>query len=38
VLLVECAAGRPGGLVVEPPLVETDPGGGRTIALSKLLG
>lgn len=26
VLLVECVAGRPGGLVVEPPLVETSGG------------
>jgi tRNA1Val (adenine37-N6)-methyltransferase len=25
VVLVECATGRPGGLVVEPPLVETSP-------------
>ncbi len=25
VVLVECAAGRPGGLVMEPPLVETSP-------------
>ncbi|MDB4933666.1 MAG: tRNA ((6))-methyltransferase TrmN6 [Labilithrix sp.] len=25
VVLVECAAGRPGGLAVEPPLVETSP-------------
>ena len=27
VVLVECAAGRPGGLAIEPPLVETEPSG-----------
>lgn len=37
VVLVECAAAKPGGLVIEPPFVETDGRGARSAALGALL-
>lgn len=37
VVLVECVAGRPGGLRIEPPFLETDAKGTPTPALSRLL-
>jgi tRNA1Val (adenine37-N6)-methyltransferase len=37
VVLVECAAGKPGGLAIEPPLVECDDRGTRTAELTALL-
>src|SRR5690606_14790450 len=36
IVLVECAAGRAGGLAVEPPLVETDGRGARSRAVEAL--
>jgi len=38
VVLVECVAGRPGGLVIEPPLIETDGHGKRSPEMNALLG
>lgn len=37
VVLVESVPGKPGGLVLEPPFIETDGHGGRSPALSALL-
>jgi tRNA1Val (adenine37-N6)-methyltransferase len=37
VVLVECATGKPGGLAIEPPFVETEGRGARTPALAALL-
>jgi tRNA1Val (adenine37-N6)-methyltransferase len=37
VVLVECAPGKPGGLVIEPPFVETEARGARSPALAALL-
>lgn len=37
VVLVECAAAKPGGLSIEPPLVEVDRHGKRTAEVSALL-
>jgi tRNA1Val (adenine37-N6)-methyltransferase len=37
VVLVECAAGKPGGLVLEPPLVETNADGSRSATIATLL-
>lgn len=37
VVLLEAVAGRPGGLAIEPPLVETDTRGARTAELTALL-
>jgi tRNA1Val (adenine37-N6)-methyltransferase len=37
VVLVECAAGRPGGLAIEPPLVETDDRGRPSTEIARLV-
>jgi hypothetical protein len=37
IVLVECACGKPGGLAIEPPFVETDGRGARSAALGALL-
>jgi tRNA1Val (adenine37-N6)-methyltransferase len=37
VVLVECVLGKPGGLSLEPAFVETEPGGGRSAAATRLL-
>lgn len=37
VVLVECVAGKPGGLAIEPPFVENDAAGGRSPELEQLL-
>ena len=37
VVLVEAVAGRPGGLAIEPPFIETDVRGSRTRELAELL-
>ncbi|MBX3209825.1 MAG: methyltransferase [Labilithrix sp.] len=37
VVLVESVPGKPGGLAIEPPFVETDGGGARSTALAALL-
>lgn len=38
VVLVEAVPGKPGGLAIEPPFIETDGRGARSAALSALLG
>jgi tRNA1Val (adenine37-N6)-methyltransferase len=37
VVLVESVAGKPGGLAIEPPFVETDERGARSVDLDALL-
>jgi tRNA1Val (adenine37-N6)-methyltransferase len=37
IVLVECSAAKPGGLVMEPPLVETDARGARSSELDAIL-